>query len=141
MLGFLALLGALTVAAPCETGVCSCVGRRDVQSALRNADAVFTGRVVSVRNPRPWWRRDPDPQRRVTLRVDRAWKGVDSRTVVMIMGLSSSCEFQFRRGESYLVFAYRRQNGALGTSICSRTETIDRAAAAVRDLGPPTRDW
>ena len=139
MLGFLALLGALAVAPPCETGLCSCAGRPDVPSALQSADAVFTGRVVSVRNTHPWWRRESDPRRRVTLRVDRAWKGVDSRTVVMITRMISTCEFRFRRGESYLVFAHQRQDGGLGTSICSRTTTIDRAAGDVRDLGEPAR--
>lgn len=140
MLGFLALLGALAVA-PCETGFCSCAGRPDVSSALQSADAVFTGRVVSVRNTHPWWRRESDPRRRVTLRVDRAWKGVDSRTVVMITRMISTCEFRFRRGESYLVFAHGTGDGSLGAGICGRTAELARAAADLRALGEPAWRW
>jgi hypothetical protein len=141
MLGVLALLGALWMAPPCETGFCSCVGPRDVPSSVASADAVFTGRVVRVRRTLVGWGAEHGPwgARRVTLRVDRAWKGVESRTVVVLTGLGGGdCGFPFRRGESYLVFAGERNGGSLGVGICSRTAELSRAAADLRELGEPS---
>lgn len=138
MLGLTALLVALWITPPCETGFCSCVGPRDVPSSVASADAVFTGRVVRVRNVTHGGRQ----LRRVTLRVDRAWKGVDSRTVVVITGSGGGdCGFPFRRRESYLVFAGERTDGLLGTGLCGRTAELSRAAADIRDLGPPALRW
>jgi hypothetical protein len=144
MLGFLALLGALTVAAPCDTGVCSCAGPRDAPSALASTDAVFTARVLSVRDTvvgrgtehGPWQRR------RVTLRVDRAWKGVESRRVVVITGMGGGdCGFPFQRGKSYLVYAHGTGDGLLSTGICGRTAPLGYADADLRQLGEPARRW
>lgn len=138
MLGLLTLLGALWTA-PCDTGVCSCIPPRDVLSTFRTADAVFTGRVVRARNVTL----DNGRQmRRVTLRVDRAWKGVGSRTVVVITGSGGGdCGFPFRRRQSYLVYAHRWNDGQLGAGLCGRTAELARAAGDLRALGPPARVW
>ena len=138
MLGFLALLGALWMAPACETGFCSCVGPRGVPSSAASADAVFTGRVVRVRNVMNGGRQ----MRRVTLRVDRAWKGVDARTVVVMTGSGGGdCGFPFRRRQSYLVYANGPPGEVLGVGICGRTAEVSRAAADLRELGQPSRRW
>jgi hypothetical protein len=78
----------------------------------------------------------------VTLRVDRAWKGVDSSTVVVVTGMrDAECGFPFRRGGSYLVFAHRRPDGLLEAGICDRTARRWRAARTIRELGEPSRRW
>jgi len=143
MLGFIALLGSLWMAPPCETAACSCVGPRPVSVSLGQADAVFSGRVVRVRtvmvDDAVGGRRH---MRRATLRVDRAWKGVDSRTVVVITGMGGGdCGYDFRRRQSYLVFAHRAGSGALHTGICGRTSALARASAVVNELGQPARRW
>lgn len=137
MLGLAALLVALWTTPPCETGFCSCVGSRDVPSSVASADAVFTGRVIRVRNST----RDGLQIRRVTLRVDRAWKGVGSRTVAVMTASGSSCGFPFRRRRSYLVFASANPNGSLFTGVCDRTAELSRAASDLRGLGQPMHRW
>jgi hypothetical protein len=142
MLGLLALLGTLWMAPPCETGFCSCAGPRDVPSALASAQAVFTGRVVSVRDTTVQTDHGPWRRRRVMLRVDRAWKGVEAETVTVLTGWGGGdCGFPFERGESYLVYAHGRPGEVLGTGICGRTAELSRAAADVRALGEPTHRW
>lgn len=141
MLGFLAVLGMMWMAPPCATGACSCATPRDVPSALRTADAVFTGEVVSVRTisvGRGDMRRQV---KRVRLWVNLSWKGVDNGSISVITGMGDAdCGFDFRRGESYLVFA-SRADGGLNTGICGRTAELARAAADVRALGPPAYRW
>ncbi len=50
MLPLRGLLGALWMA-PRETGFCTCAVRTDVRTEFDVADAVFTGRVVDLRDP------------------------------------------------------------------------------------------
>ncbi|HEV3048747.1 MAG TPA: hypothetical protein VGX50_00475 [Longimicrobium sp.] len=144
MLGFLVLLGGLWTAPACEPGVCSCVGAGDAPSGLASSDAVFTARVLSVRDTVVGRGSEYGPRqmRRVTLRVDRAWKGVGSRTVVVVTGMGGGdCGFPFRRGKSYLVYAHGTGDGSLSAGICGRTAELARAAADLRALGEPARHW
>lgn len=141
MLGFLVLLGGLWTAPACETGFCSCVGPRNAQSARASSDAVFTGRVVSVRDTvvGAGTQHGPWQERLVTLQVDRAWKGVESSTVVVMTGMGGGdCGFPFQPGKSYLVYANRGHDGALGTDICGRTAPAAYARADLAALGPAT---
>jgi hypothetical protein len=141
MLAFLGLLGALWMAPACETGFCMCAGRLDVRTEFDSADAVFTGRVLAIQDP-PASSDGGWQTRRVTLRVDRAWKGMESDTVVVRTGWSDGdCGFRFRRGGSYLVFAGAAEDGSLVTGLCDRTTRLRRAAADLRALGPPARRW
>lgn len=144
MLGFLVLLGALTVAPPCETGFCDCVSPPDVQSARNSAVVVFTGRVLSIRDTvvGEGMQHGPWQMRAVTLRVDRAWKGVDSRRFVVLTGMGGGdCGVPFRRGESYLVYAGGPSAGWPIASICGRTAPLARADADILALGPATARW
>lgn len=136
MLGFIAVLGSLWLAPPCGTPACSCVPPRDVPTSLQQADAVFTARVRAVRNVTVRGYR----MRRVTLRVDRAWKGVEARDVAVMTGSGGGdCGFDFRRRQVYLVYAHRANSGSLHAGICGRTATLAGASADIRQLGEPTR--
>lgn len=142
MLSFLALLGWMWMAPPCETGFCSCVRPGDVPRSLESAEAVFTGRVVAMRDTIMGSAHGSWTQRVVTLRVDRAWKGAESGIVVVLTGSGGGdCGFPFERGESYLVYAHGRPGELLQTGICGRTAELSRAAADLRDLGEPSRRW
>jgi hypothetical protein len=138
MIGFLAVLGWMWMAPPCETGFCYCGGTGNVPTAVRTSGAVFTGTVVAMRDTtvpmldRPW------RQRAVTLRVDRAWKGVESETVIVLTRWGGGdCGFPFEPGESYLVYAHGSPGEALVAGTCGRTAELSRAAADVRALGEP----
>lgn len=146
MLWLIALLGSLWLPPGCDTGLCSCVGPETAADALQSADAVFAGRVVSVRDTVldepdfPEW-----PRRVVTLRVDRAWKGVEAETVTVLTGMGGGdCGFPFRVGETYLVYARRGGRdgtGPLATGICGRTALFAHADKDLRELGAPQRTW
>lgn len=142
MLGLVALLGALWTAPPCETGFCSCVGPQDVPSALQSAQAVLAGTVVAARNTTLQTPHGPQRLWAVTLRADRAWKGVEAETVVVLPGHGGpDCGFPFQRGESYLVYAHRGPGESLYAGSCGRTADLSRAAADLRALGEPSRRW
>ncbi|WP_420128697.1 hypothetical protein [Longimicrobium sp.] len=141
MLSFLALLGSLWITPPCEAAFCKCAAPADVPAAVAASDAVFTGRVLSVRDTTIAVGEHAWPVRRVTLRADRAWKGVESRLVVVLTGMGGGdCGFAFRRGESYLVYAHEN-GGVLRAGMCGRTAAVSQARADVHELGQPAHRW
>lgn len=129
------LVGALLHPAPAAA---SCAGPPpSVQQALNDAAAVFTGKVVSIRKSIPLSFSASGSQ--VEFEVDRTWKGVTGNMVVLT-SYSTSVDYTFQEGQSYLVYAHRGDpagNGStLNANICGRTGLLADAAADIRDLGP-----
>jgi hypothetical protein len=73
----------------------------------------------------------------VTLRVDRAWKGVESGTVVVLTGQGGGDCGPGRSGKSYLVFADGGPASRWLPGVCGRTAELSRAAEDVAELGEP----
>jgi hypothetical protein len=106
---------------------------------------VFSGEVVrlGVEDPEP---RDDVSLGRVSSSVEKSWKSVSKRSVVIhgqgerygTWGVSNSCHIEFERGKTYLVYAYRAGGNGdhLSTGICSGTKPL--ADEGLRALGPPT---
>jgi hypothetical protein len=121
----LALLGRPVAA-------CSCVYVPDQDHACvsyPHTSSVFSGRVASVsvvRSNDEW-----QPRRRVFhLEILEGFSGVDGTAVDVATGMGGGdCGFDFETGQSYLVYAHRLEDGSLSTSICSRTRSLDQAAA------------
>ena len=85
---------------------------------------VFTGRAVDVT--------DSGETQTVTLTIAKSWKGVRSNSVTLINGIDPEGP-TFRKGHSYLVFAWARE-GAIRTGRCSGTVDIAYARHAIREL-------
>ncbi len=128
---------------------CSCSGIPSVAEGLRGSDAVFSGEMVRGGIE------DPDPEDGtmiggIQFRVLDAWKGVPGESVVLYgqeaayygeleegeMVVFSSCAYVFERGERYLVYASRYEDG-LQTGACDRTAPLAEAEKDLDDLGPP----
>jgi hypothetical protein len=151
LLASLALLGPPTL---CRGPVCSCVPSDPVSATRSGHETIFEGRVLLVRDTTIW--RTEGPRllhvrrvwRTVTLGVDRVWNGVPNDTVQVLTGLGGGdCGYEFREGETYVVFADSSDpwiapggGGPLVTSICSHT-TQAKHAEPIRDsLGTPLRE-
>jgi len=102
-----------------------------------------------------WGIEDPDPEDGtmvggIQFRVIEAWEGVPGESVVLYgqdaayygeleegeMVVSSSCAYVFERGERYLVYASRYEDG-LQTGACDRTAPLAEAEKDLDALGPP----
>lgn len=140
---YLLALLALWLAPPCESAACSCAQPRTATIARDRVDAVFTGRVLSVRDtsfvePGETYGR---LAHFAVLVVDRGWKGVETDTVSVIS--PEPCGFHFRAGSGYLVYAHRAP-GALVTTMCHRNAALadtGQVADDLRELGAPARTW
>lgn len=140
MLPLLVMLGSLWLPPACTTGFCDCFPPGTVAETRDAAAAVFSGTVV--RTHRAMFLR-PRGKRVITFRVDRAWKGVDSRTVRVVTGWGGGdCGYPFETGQRYLVYASSEARGeALWANICSRTAALSAAGEDLRALGRPARTW
>jgi hypothetical protein len=71
----------------------------------------------------------------VTIRASRVYRGVNEQNFTVITGLGSGdCGFDFRTGESYLVFATQIESNLYFTSICTGTNLLEHSSPAVRFL-------
>ncbi len=124
-----------------EARACSCAGSLAPERELRTSDAVFSGEVVSIEGDRLAPGLGP-PLGRVTFDAKESWKGVSEKSVVVYgHGDEVSCGIDFEKGEQYLVYAYRSNDGPgdhLETSYCDATKLMSEAEADLRVLGSPT---
>lgn len=141
---------AFSVAAADSALACMCIVPREpptpeqARAALvkdfNEAFAVFTAEVVA------------GDVFEVTLKIDKLWKGgLRGGEVVMRTGAIkgegglygvSSCDYDFTRGEKYLIFAYGDSAETMKTHDCTRTKLLAGAEAEVEQLdtvGPHER--
>ena len=96
---------------------------REIAAEVRRSAAVFSGKVVA-RTPL-----------RITFLVDNVWKGSVSRRFEMASGavsnadgsITTSCEFPFKVGETYVVFAYGSSRQTMHASDCTLTNALSFA--------------
>lgn len=128
---------ALVMLACVDGFACTCAApdpglplKRQVGMALNESRAVFSGKVLEVRE---------DAQTLsvvVRLRVERFWKGSPTREVRIMTGRGGGdCGYHFEVGESYLVYAHGAGDGSLSTNICQRTARLSEASKDLRVLG------
>ncbi|MEX0787990.1 MAG: LPXTG cell wall anchor domain-containing protein [Anaerolineales bacterium] len=111
---------------------CSCVAPGSPTAALTEADAVFSGRVLSIETPGGY------ESLRVQMDVDKVWKGPVQAVIEVRTGRDSAgCGFTFEQGKSYLVYAYESE-GSLVATLCSRSNLLDQAAEDTAALGAGT---
>ena len=115
----------LTTLAVCAIGLipesadaCKCARPGSPCAATWQADAVFVGHVVSIESS------SMQGGRVVQLAVVEAFRGFQLSQVTLVTGYGESCGYDFRMGESYVVYARRSPEGQLSTSICTRTRPL-----------------
>ncbi len=99
-------------AEPCWA--CSCIETTKKEQA-KQADAVFTGRVVEIRNGQ-------EGQLKVRFNVRKVYKGaVKESQVVRTANNEAACGIEFESGKRYTVFA-EKSDGKYLTGLCSGTK-------------------
>ena len=69
------------------------------------------------------------PRERIVFSVERQVKGLSSSTVELV-GYGSSCDYSFKEGKTYLVYAFRNsKTNDLYTHYCTRTTELSNASA------------
>ena len=127
-----------------DARACSCAfgGGAPCQEYWR-VDAVFAGTVVGSSKI------DVDDGYKHTMRllrmtVEQPIRGMQAAEVDVVTGWGGGdCGYGFKMGERYLVYAHRRKDNRLSTSICTRTRPIAEAAddfAFIRGLATASQN-
>ncbi len=103
-----------------------------LKGAFSSSDAVFVGKVIKIETVKytsvsllmkesgtlellktPRWEKSVEKLRSVTLEVSEPFKGVTEKTFTLVTAVyngGGSCGVPFKKGESYLVFAYKTRS-------------------------------
>ena len=111
---------------------CLCASSGSPAEALERADAVFAGKVTSItfKGTSPYRLSSAEPVE-VEFRVKRVWKGPRRETMTVDTDASGiSCGYQFKKGQTYIVYATDGYTG-----MCSRTAPAWMAFADLVALG------
>ncbi|MCH1625267.1 hypothetical protein [Fredinandcohnia quinoae] len=127
---------------PTTTSACSCAGLSSVEEEFKRSEAVFSGKVISVKDKRS---SDGYTVKSVLFEVMNTWKGVKQSQIIITTGQGGGdCGIEFIEGTEYLVYATESDmygEKSLITIMCDRTSTLSSSAADLTILGegqPPT---
>jgi hypothetical protein len=101
-----------------------------VCSEFFHSDVVFTGTVISVRE---WPKRQASPEGWFyRLRLTKSYRG-SSQDVIEIFTGNDTGRFPLEKGQSYLVFAHKR-NGILNIDNCGSSAELSKAGEVIRQI-------
>jgi hypothetical protein len=123
-----------------SSGSASCV-EFNIEEAIKNDDAIFAGKVIKIV---PEAFRDIEMSYDLVLfEVQTIWKGLDESQVILknesqFDHVSSSIDQEFTIGESYLIYAYKRDS-YLQTNQCKGNKILSGANDDLKILGEGTK--
>ncbi|MGV3465034.1 MAG: hypothetical protein ACO1OT_07060 [Heyndrickxia sp.] len=134
------LMISIYVWIPKQTFACSCAMGNTPDQEYKKSEAVFQGKVIKKETKRTsLFTRSSDDPVQVTFSVQKVWKGIDTRKIIIQTALSeASCGYSFHNNQEYIVYATKR-NGKLQVQLCSRTNQLSKAAEDVQYLGKPIK--
>lgn len=150
-------LFVISFARPIRAWACSCVKPGLPEQGFREANAVFTGKVLGIvdeyvpvystldrilvamgERPHFWIRAGRYVGYRVHFRVHRSWKGIEQTTALVDTGYGmGDCGYPFAVSNDYLVYAshpYGIPDNYWVTSVCSRNAELPAANNDLRYL-------
>ncbi|WP_053073748.1 hypothetical protein [Bacillus sp. LL01] len=130
VISFLLTILSFTFFSPTGSA-CSCLPPGTPQEELKKMDAVFSGKVVNVKEKF-------NSTTEVKLTVKESWKGVSTKEVVIYTAMdSAACGVYFEKDKEYLVYAHL-EDGEYTTYLCSRTAELSQAQSDLQELGEGT---
>ena len=126
------IVSALTILCGYSTNALGCMcGYATAEQTFRDAKVVFIGKVTKIVRTKtasvrlvlkesgtpelvkvPYWEKSTDDERVVTLEISETFKGTTDSTVSILTSVydgGGTCGVNFKKGESYLVYAYERR--------------------------------
>ncbi|ALC91806.1 hypothetical protein AM500_19960 [Bacillus sp. FJAT-18017] len=133
------LYSLFILAFPLTGYACKCAYPPTVQQELQTSKAVFTGKVIGVKD------HEKQYGKKILFAVIKSWKGLNESQVILDTGQGGGdCGFTFHEGTEYLVYASENVGRIYGdgssmvTTICDRTKEAASAGEDFKLLGEPT---
>ncbi len=131
----LAFVPAALVLHPREAAACSCMPSPGPIEAAQSSDVVFQAKLLSVADAPKGGQYDI-PSKVFTFEVERTFKGqLDGQVRVITADNSAACGRAYGpEGSQWLIYARREDSAQLRDNLCSRTMSLDKAAADIAEL-------
>ncbi|MCB2081593.1 MAG: hypothetical protein KDD76_03080 [Rickettsiales bacterium] len=115
-----------------------------IKEIMRDADAVFTGKVTKITKGKPLSKENGGlgtPVQDITFAIDHIWKGLEKKPESIRVRTETFYDYHFKKGERYLVNAYQIYSPDTTLAIvgCPRVRTVQEAAQDILRLGPVMR--
>lgn len=120
----------LIVSFPNNAEACDCDIPKSAREGLEQSDAVFTGKVKSIKKTKI----DGEAFNEAWIEVGEIWKGIKESQIVVYTSWSS-CQFEFQEGEDYLLYSYQVSGNYYVTN-CGRSNKLSGATMDIDQLGP-----
>lgn len=121
---------------PISAYACDCVIPPSVETELSQSDAVFSGKVIRIKDKRS---AGGYVRNEIIFEVYQTWKGVDESQIKIITGQGGGdCGYHFVPDGEYLVYGRNSEmygKSQLSTGICDRTVDLEAAKEDLRILG------
>jgi len=129
---------------PSIASACSCAELPSVEEELDRSQAVFSGKVIDVREKKSL---KGYITKSVLFEVTNTWKGVTQSQIIITTGQGGGdCGFDFKEGQEYLVYANESTmygEKSLVTIVCDRTNELGSSHEDLAILGeghPPIEE-
>ena len=126
---FALLMAAVASLSAHTARACDCFLLPPPKEALKEAAAVFMGKVKSIERADHGWT--------VTFEVEKSYKGVKTKKLEVQTPVDQgACGYGFTKGEVYVVYCYGGgKDKALRTGLCTRTRPASKAKDDLDVLG------
>jgi hypothetical protein len=111
---------------------CICVNSKTPAQEFEAVEAVFSGKVVEMTEIKTG--EDVLEGYLVKFSVEKSWKLINQSEVVIFTAGVGMCGFPFDIGETYLVYAVRKDRKELTTRTCRKTAKLEYAKEELKDL-------
>jgi hypothetical protein len=136
LLLFSSFIYVILVHYPIPAYACDCVIPPSVETELSQSDAVFSGKVISIKEKRS---AGGYIKNEIIFEVYQTWKGVEESQIKITTGRGGGdCGYHFVPDGEYLVYGrYSDMYGKsqLSTGICDRTVDLEAANEDLKILG------
>jgi len=127
----------MTIVIPSNVYACSCAQPLTVEAELSRSEAVFTGRVLEVKEHKDL---NGFVTKSALFDISEIWKGgSQSQIIIHTGGGGGDCGYHFEEGKDYLVYASQStmygDKAHLVTIICDRTNVLAQAHEDLSKLG------
>ncbi len=114
-----------------QISACTCA-KSELCAIYNSVDAVFTGKVISIEKSTK--KVEFENGRVITVgineykfSVSESFRGNEKISAATIVTEGTTCDISFQQNETYLVWAYRGEDGKLSTSNCEPTKLLSEA--------------
>jgi hypothetical protein len=121
------ILISLLIFGSTKTIACICLPNEPIDSSFKDASIIFIGKVSEISKNKLFVNTYGMSFDIINFNIIEGLKKCEGpHKTISLVTQSSSCDYYFEKGKTYIVFGYNEPGGVLTTNQCTRTELLER---------------